>query len=72
MPRTASSIGIGPTTAVQFPNGAMQAFEPSELERVAKGADAKTELRPASLRAGINRLGGSLSGVGLKIRLQKK
>jgi hypothetical protein len=27
-------IGIGTTIAVQFPNGIMQAFEPSELEKV--------------------------------------
>ena len=27
-------IGIGPTIAVQFPNGEMRAFEPEELERV--------------------------------------
>ena len=27
-------IGIGTTIAVQFPNGVMQAFEPSELEKV--------------------------------------
>jgi hypothetical protein len=28
-------IGVGTTIAVQFRNGAMQAFEPSELEKVA-------------------------------------
>ena len=27
-------IGTGATIAVQFPNGAMQAFEPCELEKV--------------------------------------
>jgi hypothetical protein len=27
-------IGIGSTIAVQFPNGAMRAFEPEELEQV--------------------------------------
>jgi hypothetical protein len=27
-------IGVGPTIAVQFPNGEMRAFEPSELKKV--------------------------------------
>jgi hypothetical protein len=29
-------IGVGATIAVQYPNGVMRAFEPCELEKVAK------------------------------------
>jgi hypothetical protein len=39
-------IGTGTTIAVRFPNGAMQAFEPCELEKVAIPAPAhKGQLR---------------------------
>jgi hypothetical protein len=33
IPGANSSIGIGSTIAVQFPNGEMRAFEPEELEK---------------------------------------
>ena len=33
-PEPVRVIGIGPTIAVQFPNGEMRAFEPEELEKV--------------------------------------
>jgi hypothetical protein len=33
-PEPVRVIGVGPTIAIVFPNGEMQAFEPSELERV--------------------------------------
>jgi hypothetical protein len=38
-------IGTGTTIAVRFPNGAMQAFEPCELEKVPNPAPAHGQLR---------------------------
>jgi hypothetical protein len=34
-PKPLRVIGVGPSIAVQYPNGEMRGFEPSELKRVA-------------------------------------
>jgi hypothetical protein len=39
-------IGVGPTIAVAFPNGDMQAFEPFELEKVLIDRLGTSTIRP--------------------------
>jgi hypothetical protein len=49
-PQPVRVIGAGPTIAVEFPNGAMRAFEPSELKKVSIFKISPPKLAAPALR----------------------